>query len=130
MRSSPTAKALTIFTTRMFALACILVLAAIAVMAQATTGTLRGTVTDANGGVVSGATVTVKNTATGSSTTATTNTEGTFEAAFLQPGEYSVTVEAPNFKRAVSTGVIVKIGVVNPVAVVIEVSSDSETVTV
>ncbi len=34
MRSSPTAKALTIFTTRMFALACILVLAAIAVMAH------------------------------------------------------------------------------------------------
>ena len=37
MRSSPTAKALTMFSTRMFALACILVLSAIAVMAQATT---------------------------------------------------------------------------------------------
>jgi len=130
MRSSLKAKALTMFTTRMFALAAVLVLSAIAVMAQATTGTLRGTVTDANGGIVTGATVTVKNQATGSVTTATTTAEGTFDAAFLQPGEYSVTVEAPGFKRAVSSGVAVKIGIVNPVAVVLEAGNVSETVTV
>lgn len=130
MRSSPKAKALTIFTTRMFALACVLVLSAIAVMAQATTGSLRGTVTDANGGVVSGATVTVKSQSTGGTTTATTTSEGTFEATFLQPGDYTVTVEAPNFKRAVSNGVAVKIGVVNPVAIVLEAGNLSETVTV
>jgi len=130
MRSSPQAKALTIFTTRMFALASILVLSAIAVMAQATTGSLRGTVTDANGGVVSGASVTVKSQATGGSTTATTSSEGTFDAPFLQPGEYTVTVEAPNFKRAVSNGVTVKIGVVNPVAITLETGNVSETVTV
>ena len=130
MRSSPTAKALAMFSTRMFALACVLVLAAIAVMAQATTGSLRGTVTDANGGVVSGANVTVKNQSTGSTSTATTNSEGSFEATFLQPGEYTVTVEAANFKRSVSTGVSVKIGIVNPVAVVLEAGNVSETVTV
>ncbi len=130
MRSSPKAKALTMFTTRMFALASILVLSAIAVMAQATTGSLRGTVTDANGGGITGATVTVKNQATGSLTTATTTAEGTFDAAFLQPGEYSVTVEATGFKRAVSNGVVVKIGIVNPVAVVLEAGNVSETVTV
>jgi outer membrane receptor protein involved in Fe transport len=99
-------------------------------MAQATTGTLRGTITDSNGGVVSGATVTVKNQATGSVSTSTTSTDGTFDAPALQPGEYSVTVEAPNFKRAVSTGVTVKIGIVNPVAVVLEAGNVSETVTV
>lgn len=114
----------------MFALASILVLTAIAVMAQATTGTLRGTVTDANGGVVSGATVTINNAGTGSSSNATTNSEGTFEAAFLQPGEYTVTVEAPNFKRSVSNGVSVKIGIVNPLAVVLEAGQVTETVTV
>ena len=114
----------------MFALACVLVLSAIAVMAQATTGSLRGTVTDSNGGVVSGATVTVKSQSTGGATTATTSAEGTFEATFLQPGDYTVTVEAPNFKRAVSNGVSVKIGVVNPVAIVLEAGNLSETVTV
>jgi len=114
----------------MFALACVLVLSAIAVMAQATTGTLRGTVTDANGGVVSGANVTINNPATGSTSTATTNSEGTFDATFLQPGDYTVTVEAPNFKRSVSTGVVVKIGIVNPLAVVLEAGQVTETVTV
>jgi outer membrane receptor protein involved in Fe transport len=118
------------FTSRLLVVVSILAFTAIAAMAQATTGSLRGTVTDANGGVVSGATVTVKNEATGSSTTATTTTEGTFDTPFLQPGEYSVTVEAPNFKRAVSTGVIVKIGVVNPVAIVLEAGNVAETVTV
>jgi len=114
----------------MFALACVLVLSAIAVLAQATTGTLRGTVTDANGGVVAGATVTVKSQATGSVTTSTTNSDGTFEAAALQPAEYSVTVEAPSFKRSVSNGVSVKIGIVNSVAIVLEAGNLSETVTV
>jgi outer membrane receptor protein involved in Fe transport len=130
MRSSPKAKAATILTTRIFAVVSILVLAAIAVMAQATTGSLRGTVTDANGGVVAGATVTVKSESTGGTSTATTTSEGTFEAAFLSPGNYSVTVEAASFKRAVSTGVPVKIGIVNPVAIVLEPGNLAETVTV
>src|SRR5258705_4174503 len=130
MRSSPKAKAATMFTTRVFAVASILVLSAIAVMAQATTGSLRGTVTDANGGVVAGATVTVKSQSTGATTSATTTGEGTFDATFLQPGNYDVTVEAAGFKRAVSTGVQVKIGIVNPVAIVLEPGTVAETVTV
>lgn len=129
MRSSPKAKALIMFT-RTLALASVLALSAVAVMAQATTGTLRGTVTDSNGGVVSGATVTVKNQATGSVFTSTTTADGTFDASALQPGDYTVTVEAPNFKRAVSTGVVVKLGIVNPLAIVLEAGNVTETVTV
>jgi len=130
MRSSPKAKAATMFTTRVFAVASILVLSAIAVMAQATTGSLRGTVTDANGGVVAGATVTVKSQSTGAATSATTTGEGTFDATFLQPGKYDVTVEAAGFKRAVSTGVLVNIGTVNAVDIVLEPGTVAETVTV
>lgn len=130
MRSSPTTNELAIFT-RMFSLTCVLVLSAVAVMAQATTGSLRGTVTDANGGVLAGATVTVKNEATGSTSPAIkTGGEGTFDVSALQPGNYTVTVEASGFKRSVSTGVAVKIGIVNPVAVVLEAGSVAETVTV
>jgi outer membrane receptor protein involved in Fe transport len=100
-------------------------------MAQATTGTLRGTVTDPNGGVIAGATVTAKNEATGTTTPAVTTTgEGTFEFANLQPGTYTVTVEASGFKRSVSTGVVVKIGIVNPFTVVLAAGNVSETVTV
>src|SRR6185295_15126753 len=68
--------------------------------------------------------------ATGSSSNATTNAEGAFNATFLQPGDYTVTVEASGFKRAVSTGVQVKIGIVNSVAVVLEPGTVAETVTV
>jgi outer membrane receptor protein involved in Fe transport len=99
-------------------------------LAQATTGTLRGTVTDANGGAVAGANVTVKSEATGTVSPIKTTGEGTFDVPALQPGTYTVTVEAPGFKRSVSTGVAVKIGIVNPVAVVLEAGNVSETVTV
>src|SRR5205085_11714994 len=106
-------------------------LVSVRVMAQATTGTLRGTVTDAQGGVIAGAAVTVKNEATGASTaTIKSNSDGDFEAAALQPGTYTVTVEGTGFKRTVSTNVAVKIGIVNPVAVVLEAGNVSETVTV
>jgi len=108
----------------------ILPLFSVRVMAQATTGSLSGTVTDAQGGVIAGATVTVKSEGTGTSSTVTTTGDGTFVVAALQPGSYTVTVEGTGFKRSVSTGVVVKIGIVNPVAVVLEAGSVSETVTV
>jgi hypothetical protein len=100
-------------------------------MAQATTGTLRGTVADPNGGVIAGANVTVKNEATGGvSPTVTSTGEGTFEIAGLPPGSYTVTTEAPGFKRAVSTSVVVRAGIVNPVNVAMEAGNVAETVTV
>jgi hypothetical protein len=59
-------------------------------MAQATTGTLRGVVTDTTGAVVPGASVTAKNETTGNVTpTTTSNGDGIFELAALQPGSYS-----------------------------------------
>src|SRR5205085_9736503 len=112
-------------------LVSLLPLSAVPALAQATTGTLRGTVTDAQGGVISGATVTVKNEATGATSPPITTTgEGTFDAPALLPGTYTVTVEATGFKRSVSTGVVVKVGIVNPVAVALEAGNVSETVTV
>src|SRR5438067_11656282 len=129
MSSSTKAKRLTSLASILVALmvACF---ASVSVMAQATTGTLRGTVTDAQGGVIAGANVTVKNEATGASATFTTNSEGTFDAPALLPGGYTVTVEAAGFKRSVSTGVSVKVGIVNPFAASLEAGNVSETVTV
>src|SRR5712672_1213866 len=68
---------------------------------QAQTGTLRGTVTDPNGGVVAGATVTAKNQSTGFSSPATTNGDGQYVIPNLAPGKYTVTVESTaGFKKA------------------------------
>src|ERR1700753_4282304 len=115
MNSSRKARAFALFTAWMFVLASALPLSAVPAMAQAVTGTMRGTVAAANGSVVAGATVSAKNEGTGTTTPAATTTgEGTFEFAGLTPGPYTVTVEAAGFKRSVSTAVQVKAGIVNP----------------
>jgi len=130
MRSCEEAKALAMLTSRMFLLTSILLLSAIAAMAQATTGNLKGVVTDTAGAVVAGASVNVKNDATGAVSETTSSSEGIYEVPNLRPSTYAVTVEAPNFKRSVSTGVVVRIGIVNPLDVKLEPGNVSETVTV
>ena len=57
------------------------------------TGAVGGSVTDPKGAVVPGATVTVKNNETGKEDTATSDGEGRFKVASLQPGSYTVTVD-------------------------------------
>lgn len=57
-----------------------------AASAQETTSTIRGTVTDADGNAVAGATVTVINVPSGARATTTTNSEGRFSAGGLGVG--------------------------------------------
>ncbi len=77
---------------------------------QATTGGIRGVVTDQNGAVVSGAQVTLTRKSTGGTQTAQTSSSGQFEFTNLQPGDdYSVSVEAQNFKNMSLTDVRVSV---------------------
>jgi len=101
-----------------------------AVNAQATTGSLKGTVVDSANSVVAGASVKIKNEGTGVESALVTNSDGGFIASALVPGTYTVTIEAPGFKRSVRTGVQINVGVVNPVNISLEAGSVSETVTV
>src|SRR5262250_407369 len=71
--------------------------------AQLTTADVLGTVTDAAGGAVSTARVTIVNTATRDTRTAQTGASGDFVVNLLPPGQYTVTVEAPGFKRSVAS---------------------------
>src|ERR1041385_5790906 len=94
-------------------LACMTVLVvASAAMAQAQSnaGDLQGTVHDANGAVVANASVTARNSATSVSRAATTNDDGFYKIVNLPPGNYEVTVEAANFKKAVIPSVTLTIG--------------------
>ncbi|MGH9844085.1 MAG: carboxypeptidase regulatory-like domain-containing protein [Blastocatellia bacterium] len=80
-------------------------------LAQATTGTIRGTVEDQNGAVVPNASVVAKNQATGvSSPTYKTTNDGVFVIPGLIPGVYTVMVESSNFKKAVYTDLEVRLG--------------------
>ena len=75
-----------------------LVITAGTTLAQSATGQIVGKVTDPNGAVVSGATVSVKSVDTGRETSATSDDQGSYTITALQPGLYDVTVQAGNFK--------------------------------
>ena len=99
--------------------------------AQEVTGTILGIVTDISGAVVPGAKVTITNTDRNAvERTAKTSKEGEYSAPLLPIGHYSVTVETPGFKKTTQTDIILNVNDRRSVAVVLEVGSDSETVTV
>ncbi|HWB86830.1 MAG TPA: carboxypeptidase-like regulatory domain-containing protein [Bryobacteraceae bacterium] len=79
-------------------------------LAQQSRGSITGRITDPQNAMVPGATVTMTNTATNVATKATTNATGYFEASFLLPGTYSVSVEAAGFKKVVREGVVLNTG--------------------
>jgi outer membrane receptor protein involved in Fe transport len=67
------------------------------VLAQTETGQIAGTVTDPQGAVIAGASVTVTNTDTNATRTSTTTGEGTYLVPSLQPGNYEVKIEGSGF---------------------------------
>jgi Carboxypeptidase regulatory-like domain/TonB dependent receptor len=75
-------------------------------VAQETTSTIRGTVTN-GGNPVAGATVEILNTSTGSKATATTATSGAFSVSGLRAGDnYTVNVNAPGAGSASVTDIV------------------------
>src|SRR5947209_3077095 len=108
-------------------LTCLLALTA---FGQQTTGSLNGTVNDPSGAVVAGATVTAVNTATGAERSAVSSSSGTFDFQALQPGTYTVSVDAKGFRRAVARDIVVSVASSTQVTIPLEVGQASETVTV
>jgi len=92
------------------------------------TGSIGGTITDPTNAVVSGATVTVKSSATGQEFNATTADNGTFNVPALQSGTYKVTIAAPGFKTAVVDEVKVDIGKPSSLNLALQVGAPQETV--
>jgi hypothetical protein len=66
---------------------------------------LNGTVQDSTGAVIPGATITLLNTATRQTRTATSSSGGSYNFGELGPGTYNLTVTAPNFKTANLTSI-------------------------
>src|SRR5215203_5715146 len=75
-----------------------------------TTGSIGGVVTNPNKEVVPGAAITAKNAGTNKEETATTDDTGRFKVANLQPGIYSVSVNAAGFSQITQENVVVEIG--------------------
>ena len=68
---------------------------------QADTGRLQGTIADTSGAAVSGANVSITNTATGFAQSTSTNELGYYAVSALLPGHYRVEVTMQGFKKVV-----------------------------
>src|SRR5580704_3897 len=95
------------------------------------TGTIAGTIQDQQGAVIAGAAVQAVDVATGESFSSKSDSQGYFELRSLPIGSYSLTIEAPGFRKLQSTNVIVEAGITNKLATLtMEIGTASETVTV
>jgi hypothetical protein len=91
--------------TSVAALLLVLILLTPSGFAQQLTGTLSATVADTAGAVVPNAKVTMKNEASGDVRTTVSNGSGYFSITAVQPGSYTVSIEAPGFKTWNQTGI-------------------------
>jgi hypothetical protein len=98
--------------------------------AQQITGSLRGTVKDELGALVTGTTVTATNVETGLSRSAQTDDEGTYSIEYLPVGRYNVEVNAHGFKRFVQQNVVLTVDQTQALNITLAVGAQTETVTV
>ena len=98
--------------------------------AQSNAADLQGTVRDPQGAAVPNAAVTAKNSATNVSREATTNDEGFYKIVNLPPGDYAVTVTAPNYKTAILPIVKITVGQTAVQDIPLEIGEVSATVTI
>ncbi|MEJ7578358.1 MAG: TonB-dependent receptor [Pyrinomonadaceae bacterium] len=96
--------------SRTFTTLLLLVLCAGAVLAQQETGQINGTVTDPQGALVAGATITVRSVDTGAERTVTTGDDGNYIVTNLQPGVYEITATGTGFQATTGQRVQVTVG--------------------
>jgi carboxypeptidase family protein len=99
-------------------------------LAQTGTSSVRGTVTDPQGGAVAGATVTLTNMARNFTRTQTTNEEGTYAFSAIPPGTYRVEAEAGGFKKASVSDVNALVETPTEINVKLEVGNVNEVVNI
>ena len=98
--------------------------------AQSFRATLVGRVTDPGGATVAGANVTVTQNGTNFKRIVTTNGDGEYVVSEIQPGGYTVKIDAPGFKGAINQNVILETDQTRRFDVKLDVGSVNETVTV
>lgn len=107
-----------------------LVLGLLLVPGTAFAQTIQGTVTDASGGTLPGATVTVQNVNTGVTRTAFANASGIYSAKALQAGVYDVTASLEGMQSARREGVQILTGQVLDLDFSLGVEDVNEVITV
>ena len=115
---------------RRFLSVVVVMFCSVVVWGQTNRGGISGTVTDQNGAVVPGATVTITNLATNQTQTMTTSESGGFAFNLLEPVDYSVQVEMKGFKKMLLPKVKVDTAMTTTANVALETGTLDQTVTV
>ncbi|MBV9507980.1 MAG: TonB-dependent receptor [Acidobacteriia bacterium] len=115
---------------RSLQLITILLVCAVAGLAQTDRGTITGTVADPAGAVIANAAIEIKNVETGAVYQAGTSATGNYTLAQLPAGQYELSVTVPGFKRYVRQNITVEVAQTYRVDVSLDVGSNTESVTV
>jgi hypothetical protein len=94
------------------------------------TAQLNGTVTDPSSGAVSGATIELRNVATNTTSTATTNDSGYYVFASVTPGTYELKTSVSGFANFTQTGIVLTVGQTDTVNVGLQLASQGERVVI
>jgi len=105
-------------------------LAAWVAFAQVEQATVTGIVTDPTGAVAPNVRIVARNTQTGVETSTVSNSEGLYRIPYLRPGVYEISAEAPGFKKARVTNVVLTVGLTATVDFSLEVGAVQNEVTV
>ena len=97
---------------------------------SATDGAIGGTVEDANGAVIPGATIVIHSNKTNAEQTVISDGSGLFRVVHLQPATYTVTITASGFESYKSPEVIVQVGLSTDISPNLPVGNASQTVEV
>src|SRR5579859_7973106 len=111
------------------ALAAIL-LSTFALAQNIATANLQGVIKDAKGGVVAGATVTVRDPARNFERTVKTNGQGEYIFTLLPPGDYTMTVESTGMAKMQLKDVVLTIGQTYTLPVEMKLKTESTEITV
>ncbi len=105
-------------------------LAGLAGFAQTNRGSIAGTITDPSGAGVGGATITAKETGTGTTYNSTSSQTGDFSFPQVLVGTYDLTIAAANFKTNRQTGIVVQINTQSVANVQLSLGQQAETIEV
>lgn len=94
------------------------------------TASISGTVKDASGASIAGATVTATNTGTGIAQTQTTNGQGFYSFQSLPPGKYTVEVQQKGFKTYRQTDLVLDVNAALMVDATLQIGQTTEKVEV
>jgi outer membrane receptor protein involved in Fe transport len=108
----------------------ILAVLCVPAFAQVEQGVILGTVSDQSGARIVGATVTMTNLGTNVSQVASTGEAGGFRSTPLRSGRYSISVEAPGFKRLVRTGITLEVQAEVQLDLTLELGATADQVTI